>query len=80
MLVVWIVVWVTRRLNCRATLHWIYNTHTVAMSAYTHGPSISPLLSCGVPLENNIEIIMPAITSTSVRWKLRRHRYHATPR
>ena len=63
MLVVWIVVWVTRRLNCCAALHWIYNTHAVAVSAFRHGPSTSPLLSC-VPLENNIEIILTGITST----------------
>ena len=64
MLVMWIVVWVTRRLNCCATLHWIYNTHTVAVSVFRHGPSTSPLLSCGVPLKDNIQIILTGITST----------------
>ena len=64
MLVVRIVVWVVRRLDCRATLHWIYNAHTVAVSAFRHGPSTSPLLSCGVPLKDNIEIILTGITST----------------
>ena len=64
MLVVRIVVWVTRRLNCRATRNWINNTHTVAVSAFRHGPSTSPLLSCGVPLENSIQIILTGITST----------------
>ena len=63
MLVVRIVVWVTRRLNCCAALHWIYNAHAVAVSAFRHGPSISPLLSC-VPLKDNIQIILTGITST----------------
>ena len=64
MLVVRIVVWVTRRLNFCAALHWIYNTHAVAVSAFRHGPSTSPLLSCGVPLKDNIQIILTGITST----------------
>ena len=64
MLVVRIVVWVVRRLDCCAALHWIYNTHAVAVSAFRHGPSTSPLLSCGVPLKNNIQIILTGITST----------------
>ena len=71
MLVVRIVVWVTRRLNCCAALHWINNTHTVAMSAFLHGPSISPLLSCGVPLEDNIQIILTGITSTCAMLEVR---------
>ena len=65
MLVVWIVVWVTRRLNCCAKLRWIYNTHAVAVSAFRHGPSSCPLLSCGVPLEDNIQIILTGITAST---------------
>ena len=71
MMVVRIVVWVVRRLNCSATLHWINDAHTVAMSAFVHGPSISPLLSCGVPLEDNIEIILTGITSTCAMLEVR---------
>ena len=71
MLVVRIVVWIVRRLNCSVTLHWIYNTHTVAMSAFRHGPSICPLLSCGVPLEDNIQIILTGITSTCAKSEVR---------
>ena len=71
MLVIRIVVWIVRRLNCSVTLHWIYNTHAVAVSAFRHGPSISPLLSCGVPLEDNIEIILTGITSTYAKLEAR---------
>ena len=71
MLVARIFVWVVRRLNCRATLHWINDAHAVAVSAFLHGPSICPLLSCGVPLEDNIQIFLTGITSTCAMLEVR---------